>query len=290
MSTLAFGTSADERPLVLPAATTQYWAGRHVVVTGGSSGIGLAVTESALAAGARVSVVALADAALERLSAAAQATPDVLTVVAADVSNQQQVAAALDRARVANGRIDAVIACAGIAKPNYFESLTDGDFTRHMAVNYFGALHVIRAALPDLKTGERASITVISSMAAVLPCFGYGAYSPSKFAVRALCEVLRQELKPHGITVTVVLPPDVDTPQLAAESATKPPELQALSGSTPITAEQVAQALLVGAARGDASVIPSWNARLLSWFAGFAPGLVARFVDWTIARVQRGQL
>ncbi|QIS16525.1 SDR family NAD(P)-dependent oxidoreductase [Nocardia arthritidis] len=65
-----------------------------------------------------------------------------------------------------------------------------------MAVNYFGTLNVIRDALPDLHAGDRDSITVISSMAGVLPCFGYGAYSPSKFAVRALCEVLRQELKP----------------------------------------------------------------------------------------------
>lgn len=213
--------SPPEVRAALPADVVRYWSGRHVVITGGSSGIGLAVTELALSVGARVSVLALEDTALKSLSAFAESAPR-LAVFAADVTDRTQVDAALANARARHGEIGAVIACAGIAKPDYFARLYETDFVRHMSVNYFGALHVIQSALPDVCASERGSITVISSLAAVLPCFGYSAYSPSKSAVRSLCEVLRQELKPHGVTVTVVMPPDVDTPQLAAEAATKP--------------------------------------------------------------------
>ncbi|GAB2548385.1 SDR family NAD(P)-dependent oxidoreductase [Nocardia heshunensis] len=277
---------SDGRGHGLPVEVAKYWEGRHVVVTGGSSGIGLEVTRMALAAGARVSVLALEDSALEALSVRVPSEAGRLAAIAADVTRPEDMRAALKLARAQHGRVQAVIACAGIAKPDYFSRLALADFDKHMAVNYFGALHVIREVLPDLREGDRDSITVISSMAGVLPCFGYGAYSPSKFAVRALCEVLRQELRPAGVSVTVVLPPDVDTPQLSAEAATKPAELVALSGSAPITATAVARALLVGAARGRATVVPSRSARLLRWLAGAAPRLMARVMDAIIARAQ----
>ncbi|MGW4247424.1 SDR family NAD(P)-dependent oxidoreductase [Nocardia sp. NPDC004722] len=277
---------SDGRGHGLPVEVANYWDGRHVVVTGGSSGIGLEVTRMALAAGARVSVLALEDTALAELSARAPGESGRLAAIAADVTRPEDTRLALSQARARFGRVQALIACAGIAKPDYFAQLELADFEKHMAVNYFGALHAIREVLPDLREGDRDSITVISSMAGVLPCFGYGAYSPSKSAVRALCEVLRQELRPAGISVTVVLPPDVDTPQLSAEAATKPPELLALSGSTPITATAAARALLIGAARGRPTVIPSPTARLLRWLAGTAPRLMARLMDAIIAHTQ----
>ncbi|MEV6770196.1 SDR family NAD(P)-dependent oxidoreductase [Nocardia sp. NPDC051030] len=271
----------------LPIDVARYWEGRHVVVTGGSSGIGLEVTRSALAAGARVSVLALGDQALTELPTRMPAAAGRLAVIAADVSQAEQTRAAVELARERHGRIAALIVCAGIAKPDYFSRLAAEDFDKHMAVNYFGALNVIRDVLPDLRGRDRDSITVISSMAGVLPCFGYGAYSPSKFAVSALCEVLRQELKPTGVMVTVVLPPDVDTPQLAAEAATKPPELAALNASPPMPATAVARALLAGAARGRPTVIPSARARLIRRLTALAPHLTARLIDTIIARTQR---
>ncbi|RDI63062.1 hypothetical protein DFR76_11179 [Nocardia pseudobrasiliensis] len=85
-----------------------------------------------------------------------------------------------------------------------------------------------------------------------------------------------------GSAVTVVLPPDVDTPQLAGESATRPAELAALNSGTPITADAVARALLLGAARGKATVVPSLSSRLTRWFAGVAPGLMARLMEFSL--------
>lgn len=259
-----------------------FWNARHVVVTGGTSGIGLATTELLLAAGARVTVVALDDTMAATLRAAA--VPNLL-IAPADVTEPAQVTTALQAGRAAHGAIRSLITCAGIVKPGYFHELTDVDLRRHMDVNYFGTLHTIRSALPDLIAAPGGSITCISSAAGLVGVFGYGAYSPTKFAVRGLCEVLRQEYKPHGMTVTAVYPPDVDTPMLAAEQPLKPPELRALSdGASPLPADTVARALLHGTESGRASVVPGVSAKAVKWAAGAIPGLLARYVDAKIAR------
>lgn len=264
---------------------TPFWHGRHVVVTGGTSGIGLATTGLLVEAGAHVTVLALDDAQARALRE--RALPGVL-VAPADVTDPDQVAAALDAGRAAHGPIRSVITCAGITKPAYFHEFTDGELRRQMEINYFGTLHTVRRALPDLMAARSGSITCISSAAGLLGVFGYGAYCPSKFAVRGLCEVLRQEYKPYGITVTAVYPPDVDTPMLAGEQSLKPPELLALSnGDRPLTAAQVAQAMLKGTEAGRASVVPDLETKLIKWAVGTAPALFFRIVDRKIARARR---
>ncbi|MET9887447.1 SDR family NAD(P)-dependent oxidoreductase [Streptomyces sp. NPDC006430] len=263
-----------------------FWNGRHVVLTGGTSGIGLASTELLAEAGARVTVIALDGVDAETLRG--RMLPNVV-VAPGDVSDADAVTAALDRGRAAHGPIRSVITCAGITKPAYFHELTDGDLRRQMEINYFGTLHTIRGALPDLMSGGRgASVTCVSSAAGLVGVFGYGAYCPSKFAVRGLCEVLRQEYRPHGITVTGVYPPDVDTPMLACEQSLKPAELLALSnGEKPLTALAVARAMLKGTESGRASVVPGASAKLIKWAAGAAPALLNRYVDMTIARARK---
>ena len=266
--------------------TAAFWQDRHVVVTGGTSGIGLAATERLLESGAHVTVVALDDPNAAALRTRALAN---LCVATADVSDPDQITAALDVGRATHGTIRSVITCAGISKPGYFHQLTDADLRRHMEINYFGTLHTIRGALPDLMTAPGASITCISSQAGLLGVFGYGAYCPSKFAVRGLCEVLRQEYKPLGITVTCVYPPDVDTPMLSGEQDLKPPELLALSdGEKPLSAYAVARAMLDGTESGRPSVVPGAATKAVRWAAGAFPGLLFRYIDAKIARARKG--
>jgi 3-dehydrosphinganine reductase len=229
--------------------TAERWAGRHVIVTGGTSGIGLAATALLLAAGARVTAIGRAGRPLAQL--AARSGPG-LAVAAADVSEPEQLAAAMDAGRAAHGPAGALITCAGLAQPGYLTGLTDADLRRHLEVSYLGTVHAIRLALPDLLRAEQASITCLSSAAGFLGASGYT--GPSKFAMGGLCEVLRQDLLPRGITVTVVCLDEADTPTLAAE--------------TP----RVARDLLAGTAEGRALVLPGAEAR--------APGST----DRTIAR------
>ena len=263
----------------------KHWTGRHTVVTGGTSGIGLATTRALLDAGADVTAIGLDDEAADRLSAERHRS---LLVVPADVRREHDLSAAFEQARTHFGAVRSLICCAGITKPSYFTDLSTDDHRRHMDINYFGTLFAVQQAVPDLIALGCGSITCISSAAGFPGVFGYGAYTPTKFAVSGLCEVLRQELKPRGITVTVVYPPDVDTPMLAGETPLKPPELRALSsGESPLSADHVARALIEGTETGKRRVIPGTSTRLLRFAAGATPGLLARYMDSVIARAQR---
>jgi 3-dehydrosphinganine reductase len=173
----------------------QRWAGRHVVVTGGTSGIGLAAAALLLDAGARVTAVA-----------------------AADAGEPERLAAAIEAGRAAHGPAAALVTCAGLAGPGCRAELTGADLRRHLECSYLGTVHAIRLTLPDLLRAERASITCVASAAGFLGGTRAGARGPSKFAVRGLCEALRQELRPRGITVTAVCPADADTPLAAART------------------------------------------------------------------------
>jgi 3-dehydrosphinganine reductase len=262
-----------------------YWAGRHTVITGATSGIGLATTQVLVDAGAHVTAIGLDDDAANRLAAERH---DNLLVAPADVRREDELSTAFKHARIRFGAVQSLICCAGIAKPGYFTDLTTDDHRRHMDVNYFGTLFSVQQAVPDLIAAGRGSVTCVSSAAGFLGFFGYGAYTPTKFAVSGLCEVLRQELKPLGITVTAVYPPDVNTPMLAGETPLKPPELRALSnGEKALSADQVAQALIEGTETGRPRVTPGASTRLLRFAAGAVPGLLARYMDTVIARAQR---
>jgi 3-dehydrosphinganine reductase len=209
-------------------------------------------------------------------------------VTPADVRDEAQLHEAFERGRDRFGGIRSLICCAGIVKPGYFTDLTAEDHRRHMDVNYFGTLHAVREAVADLTAVSGGTITCLSSAAGLLGVFGYSAYCPTKFAVSGLCEALRQELKPQGITVTAVYPPDVDTPMLAGETPLKPPELRALSsGENPFSAERVARALIAATEAGQARLLPGASARLIGLATGAAPGLLARYMDAVIARAQR---
>lgn len=262
-----------------------YWLGRHIVVTGGTSGIGLATTRQLLGAGALVTSIGLDDDYAAQLRAESNQN---LVVATADICDEEQLRTAIEHGRDKAGPVQNLVCCAGIVRPQYFAELSIDDHRRHMEVNYFGALNAVRACLPDLTAATRASITCVSSAAGFLGVFGYGAYSPTKFAVSGLCEVLRQELKPQGITVTVVYPPDVDTPMLAGESPQKPRELRALSsGGNVLSPQRVAKELLNGTMAGRARVIPGLSTRVLRFAAGATPRLLAWYMDAVIAKARK---
>jgi 3-dehydrosphinganine reductase len=262
---------------------------RRALVTGGSSGIGRALALALARAGAHVAIVARREGPLEEtvLALRAVAPASTVTHAVADVADPEQAAGAVAACSSALGGLDLLVNNAGIALARRFEDTSPEAYRELLDVNYLGAVHVTRAALPHLGSG--AGILNVSSLAGALAVFGYSAYAPSKFALTAFSEVLRQELRPRGITVSVLLPPDTDTPQLTEENRGKPPETRALAGTVPVLApEVVAEAALMGLARGRAWIVPGWRARGVLFAARHFPGLVRWSVDHEIARARRG--
>jgi 3-dehydrosphinganine reductase len=158
-----------------------------------------------------------------------------------------------------------------------------------MEVNYFGTVDLVRACLASMRANRRGRIVLVSSGAGLIGLYGYSAYAPSKFAVRGFGEALRQELKPEGISVSVVFPPDTDTPQLREEMRVRPEITSRIAGGAKVkSAEDIAQAVWDGVKRGRFTIAPGFEMTMLSRFAGILSPILNRFsFDPLIARMHK---
>jgi 3-dehydrosphinganine reductase len=259
---------------------------QHVLITGGSSGIGLALARQVVAAGARVSLIARDPGKLAAAQAAIQAgNPGaVVGVYPADVARQAEVIAALAQAEKAQGAVDVLITSAGVARPGYFEDLPVAVFEQTMAVNYFGTLYPLKSLVPAMRRRGRGAVVLMSSGAGLFGLFGYTSYCPSKFALRGLAEALRAELEGTGVRIMIVYPPDTDTPMLADENLAKPIETRAITAGGGLwTADAVARLTLDGLARGRFSVTPGLQMTALAW----SHSVLAPMLHWAFDRTAR---
>jgi len=233
--------------------------GQHALVSGGSSGIGRATALLLARKGANVTIVARRRSLLEEAAAEinrARATPDQRVLwLQADVSQPSPAGAAIGEALAELGPVDLLICCAGVARPGYFGELAPEVFEEAMRTNFFGTLYAIQAVMPSMRERARGHIVLVASAAALMGVFGYTAYAASKFAVRGLAESLRAELQGSGIHVSVVYPPDVDTPQLAEEEKTKPLEAKAISRAVSLWKPDAMAAVIVEGIRRRSFVI-----------------------------------
>ncbi len=247
-----------------------HWNNKTVFVTGGSSGIGLALGRLLAAQGAHVWLIARRreglEAALEQVKAAAIRPEQRFGMVSADLSVPEQAFSAVEQVEGQASVPDVVINSAGAAHPGYLQDLSLEIFRQMMAVNYFGTLYVTKAVLPGMMARRSGHIINISSAAGFIGVFGYSAYGASKFAVTGFSEILRAEMKRYGIRVSVVFPPDTETPQLDYENQFKPPETKAISGTAKaMKPEQVAQSILRQAAKGRFLIFPALDVQLIYW-------------------------
>jgi 3-dehydrosphinganine reductase len=258
--------------------------GAHVVITGGSSGIGLATAGLVARRGSSVSLMARDTYRLERAAEQVRALGAAVRTATADVSDPVAVARAFAGLADEAGPCDVLITSAGQARPGRFLELDDEVFRHMIDVDYFGTLYAVRAVAPEMVRRRTGSIVAISSAAALFGIYGYSAYAPAKFAVRGLMESLRDELRPHGVHIGCVYPPDVDTPQLAEENRWKPTETTAISGTIkPMTPERVAETIVRGIERERFAIYPNRSTAML---AGFGPP-AAPVLRWMIDRKVR---
>lgn len=185
-------------------------AGKRVVVTGAGRGIGLAIAEAFLAAGARV--VAGSRGRTEALDALLK-QGDRLTVVEVDLATREGPADLVAEAVAAHGGIDVLVNNVGAVRPRVdgFLATTDADWEWTFTVNLLAAVRATRAALPHLLTTGGGRIVTVSSINARLPDPLVIDYSAAKAALSSFCKALSKEVGPHGVRVNTVSPGPVET-------------------------------------------------------------------------------
>lgn len=206
----------------------------HVLITGGSSGIGKAIAIELVKYGFSITLLARNQ---EKLNEAKFEIEKLLkfenqkiSVMSVDVSKDYtDVENVMKKAEEINGPVKMLFNCAGTSIPGRFEDLPINSFKELMDLNYLGSVFVTRAVISSMKKEKQGIIVFTSSQAGQLGICGFTAYSASKFALRGFAESLQMEVKPFNISVTVSYPPDTNTPGLAKEQELKPPETKAIS-------------------------------------------------------------
>lgn len=201
------------------------FANRHVLITGGSAGIGKALAARLLARRARVTLLARSEprlqAALEELRAGAEGEAQ-LQYVCASTTSSEQLLPAIARAEAAFGPVDCLIANAGGAVPGLFLEMEMETFESQMQLNYLGTVRAIKAVLPQMAARRSGRLIIVASGAAVVSFMGYSSYAPTKWALRGLADSLRNEMCGLGVSVHIAYPPDTETPGFERENQSKP--------------------------------------------------------------------
>ncbi len=262
----------------------------HSIITGGSSGIGLALARMLARRGQHITIVGRSEAKLEaakkEIEACRTSPGQKILTFSADVSSQATVEEIIAQAVSLAGPPDLLITSAGAGGVvSRFENVPIEEFEKVMAVNYFGSLFAIRAVLPWMQTRRRGHICLISSAAGLIGIYGYSVYAPTKFALLGLAETLRSELKRDGIQVTIAYPPDTDTPMREEEIRMMLPETKAIVDSAGVwSAEAVARAVLNGIDKQYFEVAMGAEVKFLRWFRGLFSPVIRWYLDRLIAR------
>jgi short-subunit dehydrogenase len=264
------------------------FSNKLVYITGGSSGIGHETARLLSSKGANVAIFARTkeklDHAKNDIESHRRSPDQYFHAMQVDVADNDDVQEKMKEAIIHFGIPDIVITSAGVGNADLFENISHDAFDKLMKINVYGTRSVIAALLPSMK--ERGGqIVVISSAAGLMGMFGYTSYSASKYALVGLAECLRSELKHYNISVTLVCPPEVDTPFLANES-TIPAEARVLKNfAGTLKPGRVAMTIVKGIEKKKFLVVPGLLAKLLFLNHRLTNGLATRFSSDIIVRL-----
>jgi NAD(P)-dependent dehydrogenase (short-subunit alcohol dehydrogenase family) len=184
---------------------------KTVLVTGGSSGIGKATALRLAKHGAQVALASRNRESLELVRQEIEQAGGTALVVPTDVTDAEQVRQAVEATVAKFGKLDILLASAGLSMRAYFDGSQLEAMERVMRVNFFGALYATHFALPHVKK-TKGSLVAVSSLTGKRGIPSYSIYGASKFAIQGLYEALALELARDGVHVGVVSPAFVDTP------------------------------------------------------------------------------
>lgn len=262
---------------------------RFVIVTGGSSGIGLATALAFSSRGDHVALMArdagrLAEAA--RRCEQARVSPEQrVEWCSVDLSDPAATETAF-RVLAESGFLpDVLVNSAGVIVPGEFATMSAEEFSANHTCGFWSVVNPCKAAVPGMIERRRGHILNVSSVAGYLGIYGYSGYSSAKFATMGFSEALRFELKPHGVRVSVVCPPDTDTPALEAEKRLRPRATDVIAGNIkPVGPEKVAAAIVRAVDRGTYLVIPDALSAFYFRLKGLLPEVFFLIVDGDVRK------
>lgn len=256
-------------------------AGRVAIITGASSGIGLACARVFASAGIRVVLAARRGDRLAQLAAEITAAGGTALPLTIDVTSDTDVDRLIASTLARFGQIDIVVCNAGMGFHGSLEQTPPDAMARLMDLNYMGSFLVARAALPHLKQRPHGHLLFVSSIVGKRGIAYGGAYSATKFAQTGLAEALRAELLDTTVRVSAVYPVSTETEfrdVIAREQGYR------VKGHGPRqSAEHVARSMLRCVKHPKPEVYPHWPSRLLVILNALAP----RLSDHVIRRFGR---
>jgi NAD(P)-dependent dehydrogenase (short-subunit alcohol dehydrogenase family) len=191
-------------------------AGKVAVVTGGSSGIGLAIAQRFIEEGAYVFIVARRETELKKVKALIGRN---VSAVSCDITKASDLERMKALIAVEKGRVDVIVASAGLTEQQHFENATHEHFDKTFDLNARGTYFSVQKLLPLMTNG--GSIVLVSSGMSYLGIPGHSAYAATKAAVRSFSRTWAAELKGRGIRVNTLSPGAIDTPILDSQATTK---------------------------------------------------------------------
>jgi short-subunit dehydrogenase len=235
---------------------------RVVLITGASSGLGEAIARSCAREGARLVLAARREDRLRGLAEALMASGAEVLILPTDMRDPEAVramgAATLERF----GRVDVLVANAGLGYAVPVVETTEEQLREQMEVNLLGVVRSVQAVLPAMLGAGRGHILAMGSVAAAVTMPGAAVYGATKAGVAAFCEGLRREVAPRGIVVTAIMPGFIATPMTEGVTFPMPP--------ASVVGDAVVRLILRPRSR---VVIPAWYAPLMA-LNRMAPGLV----------------
>jgi len=266
---------------------------RPVLITGASSGIGLELARIYARAGKPLVLVArnkarLAGAAAElsSLNPLYAKKPEFISTLSLDVADAKSVNAKLAECVQTCGVPQLVINAAGVVNVGRFLEMEPSYFDDNLRIDFDGTVNVCRALAPDLVAAGSGHMVNIASVAGFLGIYGYTGYSAAKFAVMGFSEALRFEMKPLGVDVSVVCPPDTLTPGFETEKAHRPAETEAIAGNVPaLKPELVAQKIAKEIERKRFYIIIGASSKFYFRLKGLLPEIFLALVDSDVRKV-----
>jgi 3-dehydrosphinganine reductase len=262
-----------------------YFHNKKILITGGSSGIGLAISKELKLVPCALIVVGRDLARLkdtkDQLSKDCHPNFQVITI-SFDISKFDEQR---DQIEDLVSDIDILIHSAGLGEAATFKDTTLELMNDIMDINFWGAVKLTKLCLDSMLKRGTGHLVYISSVAGFLGLYGYSAYSSSKFALEGFAQALRNELAATNLTVSVVYPPDTDTPMLEAENKNKPRETKAISGGVLLQPDFVASKIIAGIKQKRRRIIPGFWNQINCFLIVHFPRAVFLYIDFIVRRM-----